>query len=145
MAELVTVAVHYDLSEALCDCAFLDANGVNVILFDRYLSELSAFHLMAIGGLRLMVPEPERADAEALLASKDEYTGDGTVETCPQCGSGSMLRGRSMAVLVICGLLWSAFPILVFVLLLRLALGLPLVIFANQRQCKKCGHQWRAA
>lgn len=145
MAELVTVATYYDLSAALCDYAFLDASGVNVVLFDRYYGHLVWHYLPATGGVRIMVPEPERADAEALLASKDEFTGDGTVENCPECGSGSMLRGRSMAVLLICGISWSVLPIFLLLLSLRLLLGLPLVIFAAQRQCRKCGHRWRTA
>ncbi len=126
MAALVTVAIYYDLPSAVVAKARLDQYGFTVFLSDWQYATV-AWHLMhALGGLRMMVPEPEAADALEILEGPTADAGPDPLDICPVCGSENVFRRSS----------WFSFPASV-------PLGVGILFRTAKRFCRDCRHRWR--
>lgn len=97
------------------------------------MTQIAWIYTLALGGVRLEVPDDRLEEARALLAGSDARI-EGKVEgasddVCPKCGSEDVdykrldrrVRGTSML------LVW---------------LGIPLLMWSKRFRCGKCGHRW---
>lgn len=89
MASLVTVASYYNLSEALVAKSILEQHGFTVFVQDSFYGGLDWGRNIALGGLRLTVPEPEAKDAAHLLSLATPLPPEEVdpIDCCPDCGS----------------------------------------------------------
>lgn len=66
-----TVAVVYNLQEALLLKSYLDGHGITAVIPDEYTAQVNWLYITAIGGIRLEVPKAFAEQARQLLADKD--------------------------------------------------------------------------
>jgi len=91
--EMVVIRKFRDLPEALLAKGSLDSAGIECVLADQNMVRLDWFVSNAIGGIKLLVPSHEVADAEQVLnqpiPEHFDVTGIGEYEQprCPKCGS----------------------------------------------------------
>ncbi len=64
----VEIARFPDLYEAELAAAFLQSHAIDAVVADRHLSTIDPLMQRALGGLRLMVPDRQAAEATSLLA-----------------------------------------------------------------------------
>ena len=130
MASLVTVAIYYEPSEAFIAKSLLEQHGFTVFLHDRFYTQLNWGHIVALGGLRLAVPEPEAEDAAHLLslATPVPPAEADAIDCCPDCGSDNVFRIAH----------WLS-------LLIAFGIGVAAIFLApsKRRRCRECGHRWR--
>ncbi len=123
---LVCLGRTLDAVEAEVVRTALESAGIRAFIFDGSLAN-TAWHLtIAIGGVRLMVPEEQAADARALLSMPvPDPAAPDPIDACPACGGTEVAKLYSWWTLVIS---FSAGPFL----------------FARlRRRCRTCGHGWR--
>jgi hypothetical protein len=72
MSDLVCIATFTDLGVARVAQSFLKANGVDALLPDEMVLATQPFLGLSQGGYRLLAPERQRAQAEALLETELE-------------------------------------------------------------------------
>ena len=128
MAELTTVQVFGDVSEAEIARSLLEHHGIFAFLPDKGVASTAWFLTNAVGGVRLQVPGSDLDDARQLLGIRDDFLAEGSVENCPQCGSGDVFR-RSSLIAGLAGLVMVSIPIL---------------LRRSGRYCRQCRHKWRA-
>lgn len=126
---LVTIAYYYDNPSAAVACSVLNHAGIPAFVFDRHFAHMYVSRIVALGGIRVMVPAEHAAEANALLDVPDDLSPNGDGEDCPECGAGSAFRPAS----IFFGLL---------VLLVKQELFL---IWGRRRICRACGHRWRVS
>jgi hypothetical protein len=68
--KLVTVAVVFDLTEAMCAQSALDAYGIQCFVADRHTIFMNWQWLVAYGGVRLMVFENDLHSAAEIIADR---------------------------------------------------------------------------
>ena len=139
---LVPVARFIDWSEAHIACGFLRANDIEAVLHDQNMVSVNWPLAHALGGIKLMVPEREKARALVLLRdvragefvdsvdllNPRESGEDFAIERCPQCGGEDIFRPRSILA-ALAGWLVAA----------------PTPLVTQQRHCRRCRHEWHAA
>lgn len=132
---LVRVATCLDVSEAYILRGRLESAGIPAILFDENLSRTAWQYLVAVGGVRVMVPAAYEKEARAILAAdaraekengEEEENGD----VCPACASRDVARLFS----------WVSLPLTVLTLF---STALPVPLRRNRRKCRACAHTWR--
>lgn len=130
MSRLTTLRVYYDLPEALVARSRLHDGGIACFLPDGFIVHNSWTHIVALGGIRLLVHEPNIERAQALLDEPPPPAAEGEpLDLCPDCGAEDVFRQPS----------WIAAA------LAYLAVQLPLLVTTRQRRCRACGHRWRLA
>jgi len=138
---LVPVARFIDWTEANMALGLLRTNGIDAVLHDGNLVSIDWPLAMAIGGVRVMVPQHQAGAATDIL--RDVAAGgfvhdaetqmppapgeDPAIERCPQCRGEDVFRPRSVISAVV-GALFMA----------------PILTPTRQRVCRTCGHEWRA-
>jgi hypothetical protein len=117
----------------------LECEGIRAAVADEHLVGLNWFYSNAVGGVKVLVPETDARRAREILAREASATEDeidfgpeavrAEPETCPRCGSCSVLRQiiRRSAVI-------SFF--------LSHLLGIPLVRMKHGWRCEACGNVW---
>ena len=134
---MATVARYFDRSEALVAASLLEAEGIPARLADEQMTQIAWIYTLALGGVRLEVPDDRLEEAQALLAASDARIA-GKIEevgkdVCARCGSEAVdfkrfdrrIRGASML------LMW---------------LGVPALMWSRKRfRCRECGHRWNEA
>ena len=136
-AALFTVATFDTVAEALVVQALLDADGIDVTMLNAGLIGLDWSFSQALGGIRLVVRQPQaeraavllRAYRDNALTAVDETGAPPPVERCERCGSDDIVihapRRRS-ALLVAFTLIFDVmFP-----------------VRSSLRSCRACGHRW---
>lgn len=68
MAKLVLLIQTYDIPEAHCVRSMLSAYGVICHVADDHFARMNWTHLIAIGGVRVMVADDELEEDQALLS-----------------------------------------------------------------------------
>ena len=128
MSGLATLRVFYDLPQAQVARSILCANGIPAFLPDGYLAANNWGFIVALGGIRLVVPERNVERANALLdaPSPRGEAGD-PVDACPACGGEDVFRQPS---------LFAAVTAFLFV-------QWPFLIMTRRRRCRTCDHRWR--
>ncbi len=126
---LVTVSTHYDEAGAVGARAFLTHHGIPAFLFDDRLCHMNWFSLLALGGIRLMVPENDFDAASRLLSDLSEKIDVPEDEHCPACGSDNIFRPASWVLLLL-----TVWPLFV-----------PLLVQSRRRHCRSCHHNWRGS
>jgi len=132
MAALVTVAIYYDLPSAVVAKARLDQHGFAVILQDWQFSTVVWHYLHALGGLRLMVPEPEAAEAREVLSEPAAPSDPEPLDTCPACGSDNVFRRSS----------WVSLAVFAVVFFFA-SKWAPILFRTAGRSCRNCRHRWQ--
>jgi hypothetical protein len=124
---LVCLARIYDAGEAEVARTVLESAGIRAFIFDGGFAR-TAWHLShAIGGVRLMVPEAQVADARALLSmSPPEQAAPDPNDACPACGRTEVAKLYSW---------WSILP--------SQLTAIPFLFARLRRRCRTCGHRWR--
>lgn len=144
MGEPKVVARYFDRTEADVARTALEGSGIPVEMADENFSRITWFYCVAIGGVRLYVPEEYLAEARDVLTSPAEQDvadeamgasggapdiGTGSEESCERCGSFRMRytsRDRRLRALSML-LMW---------------LGIPLPLWGKRLICESCGNQW---
>ena len=126
MARLVTVAGFVDHPQAYVAKALLEQHGFCIFLFDESMIRLAWHYGVALGGLKLMVPDAEAEAAKALLAAPADIAGE-PIDLCPECGSEDVFRQPSRPL----GLLGF------------LMAGIPILVPTRKRRCRTCDTAWR--
>lgn len=105
MAErLITIATFNELTEAHIIKGRLEAEGILCFLGDEHIVGVQPFYSLAVGGVKLKVPEQDVEEARAVLAHIRETNNLFVVEdphvesqeeghqtlNCPNCGSTSV-------------------------------------------------------
>ena len=130
MSRFATLRVFYDLPEALVARSRLLDGGIPCFLSDGFIVHNSWTHIVALGGIRLVVHEPNLERAEALLEASAPAAEEGEpLDLCPDCDAEDLFRQPS----------WIAAG------LAYLAVQLSLLIATQRRRCGACGHRWRLA
>lgn len=113
--------------------SLLEAEGIPAHLADEHMTQIGWIYTLALGGVRLEVPEDRLDEARALLAGSDALIAgkmeNASGDVCPRCGSEDVsykrrdrrARGASML------LFW---------------LGIPLLMWSSRYRCGQCGHRW---
>ncbi|MBF9253981.1 DUF2007 domain-containing protein [Pontibacter sp. 172403-2] len=144
MAErLITIATCNELTEAHILKGRLEAEGILCFLGDEHIVGAQPFYAVAVGGIKLKVPENDADEAKAILATIQgghaDYMLDeidlappmqehAQVQTCPRCSSDNITQEKHNK---------AGFS-------LRSLLPDFLLSFLNQRyKCYNCGHQWK--
>jgi DNA-directed RNA polymerase subunit M/transcription elongation factor TFIIS len=148
---LVVVATFLEPNEAHIARARLDAEGIQAILDGEHHVAMNWMISNAIGGVKLLVPEPDFEVARGILHEHapeilDEETGDETTaettaettgdtiaetesDSCPSCQSTNVYRERMNRRLVFLSIL---------------LLGIPFPFLSRKMVCHRCGHRWSA-
>ncbi len=126
---LVTVKTYDSLPEAEVGWSLLEQNGIPANLPDRNVAGAAWHWTRAVGGIRLQVPESELATARQLLGERDDVLAEGSVDVCPECGSGDVFRPASL----IAGVVVTSLT------------GIPLLLRRRSRYCRQCRHKWLSA
>lgn len=124
----VTVATYFHSTEAHIAAGRLEAEGIPVHLHG--INHVSADWLvaLALGGIRLQVPDQFAGPAKEALETEYQID-DPDPETCPDCGS-SRFTSHSGA--------WKLSILAVHLL------NIPLPWGKRYLQCKDCGHKWKS-
>lgn len=130
MASLATIAIYYEPSAAFIAKSLLEQHGFTVFLHDTFYTQVSWGNIVALGGLRLTVPEPEAKDAAYLLTLAAPVPPEeaDAIDCCPGCGSDNVARYAHWLNLLIS---------------LLTSVGSIFVIWSKRRRCRKCGLRWR--
>lgn len=124
---LVTVAICYDNPSATVACSVLNHAGIPAFVFDRQVAHMTVSLIVALGGLRVMVPAEHAAEARTLLDVPDDLGPNDDGEDCPACGAGCAFRPAS----ILFGLLGWLVAHEIF------------LVWGRRRICRACGHTWR--
>ncbi len=158
----VTVATFFNPTQAHLARLRLEAAGIDCVILDEHMA--SHVFALAVGGIKLQVPDVLAAEAHGVLAMtpervEDEEEGEeptseaegvvGTPNHCPTCGSEDLRVPKGfdrlvpVAVLLTPLLFLGASGVAVYLLAL---IGCA-VLFAGDRtyRCRRCGHAWDAA
>ncbi|WP_347158434.1 DUF2007 domain-containing protein [Pontibacter chitinilyticus] len=145
MAErLITIATCNGLTEAHILKGRLEAEGILCFLGDEHIVGAQPFYAVAVGGIKLRVPENDVEEARAILAgimggSTDYILTDDielappmqehvTAETCPHCGSDNIAEEKYNK---------TVFS------LSYLFLGFPVPFLSRKYKCYNCGNEWK--
>ena len=130
MSRLAILRVYYDLPEALVARSLLLGDGIPCFLPDSFIVHNSWTHIVALGGIRLVVHEPNLERAQALLDVPPSPAAEGEpLDACPDCGAEDVFRQPS----------WIAAA------LAYSAVQLPMLVTTRRRRCRACAHRWRVA
>lgn len=127
MHGLVTVRTFTSLPEAQLACTTLQAAGLDAELGDERLVSMQWLYSHAIGGVKLLVPDDQAAEAGDILdtsAIPDEALAPDQPEACLHCGGtevDSVLEGVKPAMLSL------------------LLIGVPLARVRRVHRCHRCG------
>lgn len=108
----------------------LEAAGIPARIENEHTINMDWLYSNALGGVRLLVPDPYFEQAQALLAQDFSHEVEqefGLSERCPQCGSTDIkpyTEGKRPAYLVF------------------LLLGFPLFSYKHGTKCQQCQHFW---
>ncbi|MCC9138190.1 DUF2007 domain-containing protein [Pontibacter silvestris] len=138
MAErLITIATFNELTEAHIIKGRLEAEGILCFLGDEHIVGVQPFYSVAVGGVKLKVPEQDVEEARAILThikesnnlfvvedSEEEETQEESVQAkkCLNCGSDNISEGKHSN---------SLFSFL------------PFANSKNKYKCFNCGFQWK--
>lgn len=141
---LVTIATFGEPTEAHILKGRLEAEGIPCYLGDEHIVSVQPFYSVAVGGVKLRVPEGREADARAIVEQvqegKSEFYLDDDIElapplpehvvevTCPSCGS-THIAEESLSKTVFS--------------ISYLILGFPLPFFNRKFRCYECGYTWK--
>jgi len=144
MAErLITIATCNELTEAHILKGRLEAEGILCFLGDEHIVGAQPFYAVAVGGIKLKVPENDADEAKAILASIQGGHADfildeielappmqepAQAQTCPRCDSDKIAEEKYNKAAFS---LRSLFPDFLLPLLNR------------RYKCYNCGHQWK--
>ena len=144
MAErLITIATCNELTEAHILKGRLEAEGILCFLGDEHIVGAQPFYAVAVGGIKLKVPENDVDEAKAILAGIQgghaDYLLDeielappmqehAIAQTCPHCGSDNIAEEKYNK---------TVFS------LSYLFLGFPLPFLNHRYKCYNCGQQWK--
>ena len=120
-----TVDRFFDTIDAHIAAGKLEADGIPVFLLGINHASANWLYSIALGGIRLQVPEIYVEDARQLLSETAES--DEESERCPRCGatnSSPMNNSRRVAFL--------AFHLF----------SIPLPWPSRKRHCDSCGNEW---
>ena len=85
-------------------------------------------YIVALGGVRLAVPEPDVERANVILNAIRPMADQGdAIDACPACGGEDVFRQPSWIVAVAAYLLGQW----------------PFLIMTGRRRCRACGQRWR--
>lgn len=124
---MVTVALFYDVHEAVIAKSYLEENGIPAFVPDLNQAYTNWMVIPAMGGIRLQVDEADKWAAENLLKLDGEPDDQDVTDKCPNCGSPDIVCKRSLL-----GLIAGSF-----------FLNLPLPFRTGTRHCRRCKHEWR--
>ncbi|MDH3241391.1 MAG: DUF2007 domain-containing protein [Alphaproteobacteria bacterium] len=127
---LVWVATCLDICEAQVLRSRLDAAGIPVFLFNEHITQTAWQFVVAVGGVRVMVPAVHAADVDAILAADAVAADVGLGEKCPDCGAGDVARLFS----------WAGVPLTVLPFFVT---ALPVSVHRRRRKCRACRRAWR--
>lgn len=137
MTEPRLIATYFSRVQADLARTTLEAADIPVFLADEVMTRIAWLYVIALGGVRVFVPEILMEDAQAVLRTvfedrthaapdKDPQHED----ACPECGSlqttPPQYQGRLSALSKL--LIW---------------LGVPILMWARQFLCERCGCRWR--
>lgn len=125
MSRLVTASIHLDLPGAYVARSLLEQHGIPAFLFDQGFARMDWFVLLALGGIRVMVPERDAEASREILGDLSDRIDVPEDEHCPACGSDDLSRPASLA----------------FALATMLTLG-TLLVRSRRRHCRACKHGW---
>jgi len=66
---MVTVATYSNLSDAFLLKSFLEGDGIPVLIPDEYVAQSGGLGIVALGGIRVQVPEAFSERAEELVSA----------------------------------------------------------------------------
>jgi len=127
MPSLVPVARYFDNPSAAVACSVMKQAGIPAFVFDQHLALMNVSLLVALGGIRIMVPAEHAKEARAILGVDDDLSPNEDEEDCPRCDASCAFRPASLVL----GLL-ALFCAHVYFLYRR-----------RRRICRVCGHKWR--
>ena len=157
----VTVATFFNPTQAHLARLRLEAAGIDCVILDEFMA--SHVFAVAVGGIKLQVPDVLAAEAHGVLAmapdrGEEDEDGEeptaeaggvvGTPDHCPACGSEDLRVPKGFDRLVPVAVLLT--PLLFLgasgVVVYLLALVGTAVLFAGDRtyRCRRCGHAWDA-
>ena len=126
---LVTIARFLDLPAAHIAKGVLEQHGFFVVLMDDAIAGNAWADMLAIGGVRLAVPEEEVEGAKSCLQETEAQASRAPPDPeqkCPKCGGTKILRPRSLISLILSYCLFL----------------LPLPLSLGRRVCGICRHSW---
>ena len=132
----VTVATYWKPTDAQIARLRLEGEAIDVLILDENLVATDWLVASAVGGIKVLVPEPDVPEARALLARGDDgaasmmadvVSADRARSRCPMCGSDAVVPDRASPRLI---------------LLAVLLLGLPLPMLLRRVRCDECEHAW---
>lgn len=132
---LVTIQTFTAPHEAQLAKGQLESCGIEAFVQDDHVVGIQPWYSMAVGGVKLLVFETDRAEALNILSSNVSMVNDSNVETdmCPRCGSPDIGYDRDMG--------WGRR--LVFSLFSLVLIGLPWILRSRTWRCNGCGHSWK--
>ena len=135
MAGLVTVATFDDRPSALIARSMLDQHGIPAFLADENFLGVSWHLTLALGGIRLTVPEQDQAAAEKLLDQRNRPPEEPEVaiDVCPRCEATDIFRLYS----------WGGFAFALALVWMYSAF-VPVYVRSRRRFCRACGNRWTA-
>jgi DNA-directed RNA polymerase subunit M/transcription elongation factor TFIIS len=128
----VVLRIYRDMPAAYVDQSILDSAGIRCYLQDSNVVRMDWLWSNALGGIKLIVGELDREDAEKLLSEKTresftvEGVGEYEQERCPRCGSRDVSCDELKKRIAGAGLL----------------LGIPIAMMQRGWNCHACGHLW---
>ncbi|WP_242916554.1 putative signal transducing protein [Pontibacter liquoris] len=146
MAErLITIATCNDPTQAHILKGRLAAEGILCFLGDEHIVAAQPFYAVAVGGIKLRVPENDEEEARAIMAGilggsasfllNDELELAPPMQehapeahTCPTCGSDNIAEEKYNR---------AVFS------LSYLFLGFPVPFLSHKYKCYNCSHRWR--
>lgn len=124
--EFVTIDRFFDPVEARIVAGRLEAAGIPVHLLGIHHVSANWMLAVALGGVRLQVPQTRVEEAKHLLSEDVALDPDSVV--CPQCGQVDSVPHNSAS--------WKAS------LLTTHLFGVPLPWTSKRHRCISCGHVW---
>jgi len=125
--KLTTVARYFHPTDAHIAAGRLKAQGIPVFLRDINHASVNWLICIALGGIRLQVPDDCVALSRSILEEEFEPVAEAC---CPQCGSGDVSNASRR---------WKLSVLAVHLF------SLPLPWRRNARICDSCGHEWETA
>lgn len=127
---LATVGTYSFPAEAHIARTKLEAEGIYAVVQDEYTIGMNWLYSGALGGVKVLVPEPELARARRILGEAEPDAAASSRAPwgrCPKCGEAEIkyqAQGR------------------LGTLLTYLLLGLPLLFPKRELCCRSCGFCW---
>ena len=132
---LVTVATFDDRPSAMIAWSLLDQHGIPAFLADEHFLGVSWHLTLALGGIRLTVPEQDLAAAEESLdrSARPPQDAEAALDICPRCDGTDIFRPYSRIGFA-------------FTLALAWMYGnyVPVFMKSRRRFCRSCGNRWKA-